>query len=82
MKESQMEVDKSKLAEQLFNNLSETSEISHEMEDDNLSAIFSTIYVILFNNQYELMNEIFTYFQEEIFPKVEQPKEATCQTVQ
>ena len=75
-----MENDKS--ADEFVICLRKCAEIAHEMEDDNLSAIFSTIYVILFNNQYELMNEIFTYFQEEIFPKVEQPKEATCQTVQ
>lgn len=82
MKESQMEVDKSKLAEQLFNNLSETSDIAHELGDDRIEAILATVSVMIYNNQQELIDEIFTYFQEEIFPKVEQPKEATCQTVQ
>lgn len=79
-----MEVSKKDLAEQLFNNLSKGSDIARELGDDRFAAILSTIAVLMYNNQQNLINELFVYFQQDLFPRVEQPKsrEATCQTMQ
>ena len=72
------------LAEQLFNNLSKGSDIARELGDDRFVAILSTMSVLMYNNQQDLINEIFIHCQEEIFPRVNQPKqrEASCQTMQ
>ena len=72
------------LAEQLFNNLSKGSDIANKLGDDRFAAILSTMSVLIYNNQQDLINEIFIHFQEEIFPRVEQPKqrEVSCQTMQ
>ena len=72
------------LAEQLFSNLSKGSDIARELGDDRFAAVLATLSVLIYNNQQDLINEVFTHFQEEIFPRVEQPKqrEATCQRIQ
>ena len=68
-----METDKRELAEQLFSNLSKGSDIARELGDDRFAAILATMSVLIYNNQQDLINDTFVYFQEDIFPRVQQP---------
>jgi hypothetical protein len=79
-----MEEAKTELAQQLFDNLSKGSDIARKLGDDRFAAILSTMAVLIYNNQQDLINELFIYFQKDLFPKVHQPisREATCQTMQ
>ena len=67
--------DKEYLAERLFHNLSLGSNIAGEIGDCRFQAILSTMAVLLYNNQQEQINELFEYFQKELFPKVKQPEQ-------
>ena len=70
-----MEEDKNELVNQLFKNLSEGSNIAHRLEDHRFVAVLSSMGVLLYNDQQNVLDEIFTYFQKDIISKVEQPKQ-------
>ncbi len=72
------------LTEQLFNNLTHGLDIAKELGDNRIAAILATMAVLLYNNQQDLINELFEYFKNDLCPRVEQPKqkEEICQTTQ
>ena len=67
--------DKQYLANRVFDNISLASSFARELGDSRVEAILSTIAVILYNDQQELIDELFVYFQKELFHKVKQPEE-------
>jgi len=67
--------DEQYLMDRVFDNLTLGSSFARELGDARVEAILSTIAVILYNNQQELINEMFQYFQKELFHRVNQPEQ-------
>lgn len=68
-----MEKTKEELVNELFKSLTNGSDVALELGDKKIGAILSTIAVILYNNQFNLINEVFEHFRKDIFPKVRKP---------
>ena len=65
---------KKDLADKMWNHLNKAADIAKEIDDDKLCAMISTINVMIYNGQLDLMDEMFVHFRDNIFPKVRQPE--------
>jgi hypothetical protein len=73
--------EKVKLIGQLFENLTKISDIAHKLEDVRFEAIGSALAVLIYNNQQDVITQIFEYFGNEIIPKMEQPRSPEYMTI-